>query len=179
MILLQSFSQLLQVGVHRGVLFREVNWSLLRVFTADILSAISMTRQGNPNPSHLVLDCTYEWQCSHDRHRPNSTFLLALRSVWPRGTLCLRVPIAIVRTSLFETFFNMCRGTSELSLLVWMQFFPNYRITLTCHLPCRHNNTYVVWHIKTRYDWGSMKMLLRLYSDVIKEELPLLVLSLS
>jgi hypothetical protein len=28
----------------------------------------------------------------------------------------------------------MCRSTSALSLLVWMQFFPNYRITLTWDL---------------------------------------------
>ena len=30
MILLQSFSQLLQASSHRGALFREVNWCLLR-----------------------------------------------------------------------------------------------------------------------------------------------------
>ena len=58
MILLQSFSQLLQASSHRGALFREVNWCLLRFFTAAILSAI-IARQGNPNPSSLVLDCTY------------------------------------------------------------------------------------------------------------------------
>ncbi len=33
--------------------------------------------------------------------------------------------------TLSETFLMMCRSTSAISLLVWMQFPPNYRITLT------------------------------------------------
>ncbi len=32
----------------------------------------------------------------------------------------------------------MCRSTSALSLWVWMQFFPNYLITVTCHLAQAH-----------------------------------------
>ncbi len=48
---------------------------------------------------------------------------------------------SISRTSLFETVLMMCRSTSDLSLLVWMQFLPTYRITLTCHLAStQHTN---------------------------------------
>jgi len=32
----------------------------------------------------------------------------------------------------------MCRSTSDLSLLVWMQFFQEPRITLTCHSACQN-----------------------------------------
>ena len=36
--------------------------------------------------------------------------------------------------SLFETFLMMCRSASALSLLVWIEFFPNYWLTLTVGL---------------------------------------------
>ncbi len=113
-----------------------------------------------PPTSTVTFDFTHEWQCRHERYRPNNTFLLfhlykdgsvlsVLGSVWPHDRLCSRLSRTssttapwtrqstdqINRTSLFEVFLMMCRSTSDLSLLVWMQFFPNYRITLTCHLP--------------------------------------------
>jgi hypothetical protein len=36
----------------------------------------------------------------------------------------------------------MCRSTSDLSVVVWMQFFPNYRITLTWHLASPSSNRF-------------------------------------
>ena len=40
----------------------------------------------------------------------------------------------ILPNSLSETFLMMCRSTSAISLLVSMQFYPNYLITLTAHI---------------------------------------------
>jgi hypothetical protein len=39
----------------------------------------------------------------------------------------------------------MCRRTSDLSLLVSMQFFPNYRITLTAHISKSDTALLVHW----------------------------------
>jgi hypothetical protein len=55
------------------------------------------TARTNDNVVTIGLDYTYEWQCSHDRHRPNSTFLRDLHSVWHWGVsdpaaLCLSPP---------------------------------------------------------------------------------------
>jgi len=61
MILLQSFSQLLEAGVHRGALFREVNWSscgfsqlpcslqLYHVRVTRTPRALSLTARTNDN----------------------------------------------------------------------------------------------------------------------------------
>ena len=43
------------------------------------------------------------------------------------------------RTSLFETFLIMCRSTSDLSILVWIDFLPNYWITMPVGLVTREN----------------------------------------
>ncbi len=75
MMILQSFSQLLEAVEQCETLTRDVNWCLLLLSTVVILSA-RKARQGNPSPFCLAFDCTHEWQCRHERHPPNSTFLL-------------------------------------------------------------------------------------------------------
>ena len=52
---------------------------------------------------------------------------------------------SIVRTSLFETFLIKCCSASELSLLVWMHFSPNYLITMTVYIDITSD----VFQIKT------------------------------
>ncbi len=78
---LTSFERWIQVGV---------SWDFSQL-------PYSVTK----NPSCLVLDYTYEWQCSHDCHRPNSTFLRTLDSVWPHGSL------SITLFHLVETFLSL------------------------------------------------------------------------
>jgi hypothetical protein len=100
------------------------------------------------------------WQCSHIRQLPNRTFQIF--NLYKRGSVFSVLTGSITRfhfsklswillkkktpfvtgagdsiswTSLSETFLIMCRSTSNLSLLVWMQFSPNYRITMKWHLP--------------------------------------------
>jgi hypothetical protein len=62
------------------------------------------------------------------------------REKWRKKKKFLRgqpVPDQINRTSLFKTFLMMCWSTSDLSLLVWMQFFPNHQLWLQVHtIPC-------------------------------------------
>jgi hypothetical protein len=129
----------------------------LLISTAAILLP-SRARKRNLSPWPLVTHCTYGCQNSHIRQLVNDTFQLfnsyKRGSVFraPTGSitpfhLCLHSSIkkkkfhwvtggqdSISRNSLFETFLMMCRSTSDLSLLVSMQFFPNYRITLTAHI---------------------------------------------
>ncbi len=142
---------------------REEDCWLLLLSTAAILLA-SRARKQNLPPCPLVTHCTYGCQNSHIRHLTNSTFQLfnsykrgsvfrvLTGSITPFH-LCLHSSLketpftlkkkfhcvtggqdSISRNSLFETFLMMCRSTSDLSLLVSMQFFPNYRITLTAHI---------------------------------------------
>ncbi len=53
----------------------------------------------------------------------------------------------IIPTSLLETFLMMCRSTSVLSPIVWIEFFPIYWMSLTVGLApdlrrsIRHTNT--------------------------------------
>ncbi len=56
-----------------------------------------------------------------------------LVSCWVHPMLSVNAACAST-FSLFETFLMMCRSTSELSLLVSMQFYPNYLITMTAHI---------------------------------------------
>ncbi len=147
----------------RGVHTREEVCWLLLLWTAAILVA-SRARKRNLPPWPLVTHCTYGCQNSHERQLANSAFrLLNLykRGSVVSDLTCSITPFhllfaplfwksflvfqkkshfvkgardSISRTSLFETVLMMCRSTSDLSLLVWMQFLPTYRITLTCHL---------------------------------------------
>ena len=61
-----SFNQV----TFRYVITREVDWWILSLWTDDMICA-SIERQGNPKPMYLVLDCTYEWQFSHEWQHPN------------------------------------------------------------------------------------------------------------
>ncbi len=167
MTILQSLQQLLQACEPRWVHTREADCWLLLLSTAAILLA-SRARKRNLPPWPLVTHCTYGCQNSHIRQLANSTFQLfnsykrgsvfrALTGSITPFHLCLHSSLkknpftfkkkihcvtggqdSISRNSLFETFLMMCRSTSDLSLLVSMQFFPNYRITLTAHIAWRH-----------------------------------------
>ncbi len=111
----------------------------------------------------MTVPSTYRRQFSHERQRPNSTlnlFNLYKRSVFPvlagfvspvhlsslpnpflgrKKKFSHFVTAAgdwIVPTSLLETFLMMCRSTSALSLIVWIEFFHNCWMPLTVGLAC-------------------------------------------
>jgi hypothetical protein len=63
-----------------------------------------------------------------------SFFFFALALSVVHDKIIHQSPDSINQTSLFETFLMMCRSTSDLSLIVWIHVFPNYRITMTVHI---------------------------------------------
>ena len=119
MTILQSFQQLLQACELRWVYAGDLNWWLLFLSTATILFA-RRASQGNLISITMTVPTTYRRQFSHERQHPNST--LHTRVVV--SSVSLRVPSLPSISSLSQA----------LSLLVSMQFYPNYLITMTAHI---------------------------------------------
>ena len=99
---------------------RQLANSSFRIFNLHKHDSVCSTLTGSITPFHLLFT-------------PLSTN--SLFTFWKKKSYYVTGDRdSISRTSLFESFLMMCRSTSDLSLKVWMQFFPNYLIILTWHL---------------------------------------------
>ena len=148
-------------------------WTTVFCFFGQLSKDLTtMTRKRNLSPSPLVTHWTYGWQNSHQLQLPNNVFHLF--NLYEHGSVCSdftgSIPPfhllftslqtkslfhfekkkshsvtgdrdSISRTSLFETFLMMCRSTS----LDWIEFFPNYWITMTVGLSKRVVLSIVEW----------------------------------